>query len=164
MSLSKNVPSATVTASNTAASFGLTSQSGTLGSQSELSTGDYNFSILDKATSDVLGKTNLISNSNKMTLDHSAAESNSANAMSSGQYSLKITGVAGSNISYDLTKIGDSSFGTNGTLSVTGANLAGGSTPASVVFGSNIAPGIPFTSGPAVSALGHSVGQTPGAG
>jgi len=96
LGLSKAVVQSTVTAEGVSIPA-----SGTLGNLSELSTGDYTVSAEDKATSDILGKTNLLSNNSSMTLDHSSAQATAtgANVMSSGQYALKITNVVSARIS-----------------------------------------------------------------
>lgn len=128
LNLYKNASSAQAKAINTVASFASLDEASTLGGMSELGTGGYNFSILDKATSGTLGKANLISNSSSMTLDHSSVESTSslANVMTSGQYTLEITDMNGpTDISYRLTKTGDTSFGNNGTLVGHQADLNG---------------------------------------
>lgn len=157
MALSKKVYTPTVTSSDTASSFtkvgalGPVETSSTLANLSELSTGDYNFSILNKASSATLGKTNLDINSTLISgmtgLDHSTVEADIANALSSGKYSFEIIQqLSATNISYKITKTGDTSFGNNGVLTVNNADLSGSAFVAPVAQSASITtPSSPAT-------------------
>ncbi len=106
-------------------------QGGTLGSMSEMSTGDYSFEVLDLATSAAVGNTNLNSNSTVITGVTSLGEvapTSTATELASGQYSIKITGnnTTTHRVDYTITNLSDSSWGSNGSLVVTGADISSG--------------------------------------
>ncbi len=131
LNLSKKVLAATVTSGAITATYtAIASQTGTTGTFSELTTGDYSFNTLDKATSATQGKVNLDVNSTLIagmtSFSNSTAASLSAgaNVMTSGTYTLKINATtSATSTDYTITKVGDTSFGTNGSIAVTAANL-----------------------------------------
>ena len=138
MALSKKVTTDTVTNQTLQTSFQVTSSgtavstSGTLGNMSQLNTGDYTFKVLDKATSATVGKSTVDSDSSfigGMKSFNAVAGAGSGtlgtNYMDSGTYTLKVLNAASnSDITFQLTKVGDTSFGSNGVLTVNNANLS----------------------------------------
>jgi flagellin len=95
---------------------------------SELSTGDYSFEILDKATA---------ANQGKATLDVNSKLINGVSGMgtvatpdaelASGKYSIKITGATdATHTSYTITNLTDSTWNTTGSLTVTDADISAG--------------------------------------
>ncbi len=137
LSLSTEVAASQVTTTSSGTDFvdqGTNEQivkSGTLGSMSELSTGDYSFNVLDNAASSTLGKTNLNSSSTLITgvNDLSAVDVSVGGAeLTSGQYTIKITANDTTNdeVSYTITNLTDSSWGTNGSMSVSAADITSG--------------------------------------
>ncbi len=115
LALSTRVASATATSSGTAASFDVTTAGGvpvgaisTAGNLSELTTGDWNLNIADKAISATNGKTILDMNStliggmSSLTSTDSAA---SVTTMTSGKYELKIISTVAGALVTDPTEV-----------------------------------------------------------
>ncbi len=129
LSLSKVVATAQATTSVLGASFGANAaQSGTLNNMSELSTGDYSFEVLDKATDATHGNFNLDTSSKLVTglsgVTGSASPA-SADKMTSGHYKLTIdAATSATSTSYTLTNLDDSTWGTNGSVAVSAVDLS----------------------------------------
>jgi flagellin len=135
MGLSKKVSQAQTTVNNTAADFVTVASktvdpSGTLGNMTELTTGGYAFAVLDKSSTATQGKTTLDSGStlvggvSGMTGSATAA---SANAMTSGKYSIKINAATdATHTDYTITNLSDSSWNGTGSMAVSGADISGG--------------------------------------
>jgi flagellin len=134
LNLSKRVSQATATASGTPVSFQNVTTLGRVETASantnltELSTGDYNFTVIDKATSATEGKATLDSSSSLLggitNLTYSASSA-SATTMTSGKYTLKIdAATSDTTTSYTLSNLTDTTWGTNGKLIVVGANIS----------------------------------------
>lgn len=148
LGLSKVVGSATATNSVVGTSFtaaGATN-SGTLNNLSELSTGDYSVQVLDSGYDTVgaaaASKVNLDTTSKLVTGVSSAggsATQASATPMVSGHYKLTIDAATdATHTSYTLTNLDDNTWGTNGSVSVTGADISAGD----LVDGSNKTLGV----------------------
>jgi flagellin len=131
LNLSKVVASAQATTSVQGASFGAAAaQSGTLNNMSELATGDYSFQILDKATDATHGNFNLDASS-KLVTGLSGVTGTvspaSADKMTSGHYKLTIDAATdATHTSYTVTNLDDNTWGTNGSISVAGADISSG--------------------------------------
>ena len=129
LSLSKVVTAATPTAIVTGASYAAgPTISGTVNNMSELATGDYNFEVVDVAAAAGTGKFKLDSASkllSGLTSVAGTAAPDSTDEMTSGRYKLTIDDVAAADdVSYTITNLDDSTWGTNGSISVTNADLA----------------------------------------
>ena len=132
LSLSKVVSSAQATDSVVGSSFAAAgaAQSGTLNGMSELATGDYSFQVLDKATDATHGKFNLDTTS-KLVTGLSGVTGTvspaSADKMTSGHYKLTIDAATNAtSTSYTLTNLDDNTWGTNGSVAVTAADISSG--------------------------------------
>lgn len=137
LNLSKVVATTQVTNSVVGASFNAagSTQSGTLNNMTELSTGDYSFQVLDKATDATHGNFNLDTNSKLvagLTGVSGSASPASADKMVSGHYKLTIdAATSATSTSYTVTNLDDNTWGNNGSVSVTNVDLsATGSTGA----------------------------------
>ena len=131
LSLSKVVASAQAITGVQGASFGAAAaQSGTLNNMSELATGDYSFEVLDTATDATHGNFNLDSGS-KLVTGLSGVTGTvtpaSADKMVSGHYKLTIDAATdATHTSYTLTNLDDNTWGTNGSVGVSGADISSG--------------------------------------
>ncbi len=128
LQLSKVVSSSQPTNSVTGASFAAgASKSGTLGTLAELTTGDYSFEVLDKATNATnTGKATLDTNSKLVTGVSAIAGSatpGATEAMTSGRYKLTIDSV-GALTGYTVTNLDDSTWQNNGSIAVSNADLS----------------------------------------
>jgi flagellin len=99
---------------------------------SELSTGDYSLNVIDKATSTLIGKTNLDANStliSGMTSLGASATSAATLVMSSGMYEVKILAATGDTTTqYEIKNLTDTKWnGGSGKLTVVEDLSAGGS-------------------------------------
>jgi flagellin len=165
LSLSKLVAAATPTPIVTGASYDAAGPriSSTLNNMSELATGDYSFEVMDVAAAANTGKFKLDASSkllSGLTSVSGTAGPTSTDEMTSGRYKLTIDDVtADDDISYTLTNLDDSTWGNNGSLSVTNADLTASSgalvddagTPA------NLGITLAFTSDPAGLTAGQSM-------
>ena len=127
LNLSTKVTADTATYNHVSDSFSAGARTSTLGSMTELTTGDYQFEILDKATSDTQGKvaldtsSSLISGTSNITHLGAAA---TGTELASGRYNIKITNVVSStDVSYLITNLDDSTWNTSGSMTVSNANL-----------------------------------------
>jgi flagellin len=174
LNLSKVVATSQVTSGSVGASYnaGGAAVSGTLNNMSELTTGDYSFQVLDKAASSTtVGKTNLDSTSKLVTgvsglagSATAASASTTAGNMVSGHYKLSIDAATSStSTSYTITNLDDNTWGVNGSVSVTNADLSSGSgSSGNLVDAANATMGINlgFTGGAAAGAAGLATGTT----
>jgi flagellin len=130
LSLSKVVASAQATKSVVGASFAAAGAvtSGVLNNLSELATGDYSFEVLDKATSATTSKATLDTTSKLISGTSSMTGTATASTlMVSGHYKLTIdAATSATSTDYTLTNLDDSTWGSNGSMSVTAADLSGG--------------------------------------
>jgi len=130
LDLSKVVTAATATLLTNNDSFAAAvTESSTLGSMTELSTSDYGFEILDKATSATQGKASLDVNSQLITGVNALGtqDSPTGTELTSGRYNLKITAVTdATHVSYILTNLDDSSWNTTGSMTVANADISAG--------------------------------------
>jgi flagellin len=127
MDLSENVVNDTATFVDSSDSFSAGTTSSQLGNLSELSTGDYSFEVLKKATSATLGKATLDTASTL--INGVGSMSNTAIAatteLTSGRYNIKVDAVAGDDdVSYTITNLDDSTWNTNGSMSVVNADIS----------------------------------------
>lgn len=129
LDLSEVVSAATASFVDVSDSFTGGTSSSQLGNMSELSTGDYSFEILNKATSATQGKavldttSTLISGVNAL----GTQDTPTGTELASGRYNLKITAVAGAtDVSYVLTNLDDSSWNTTGSMTVSNADISAG--------------------------------------
>jgi flagellin len=101
-------------------------QGGTLGNMTKLTTGDYSFEVLGKATDATHGaataSTALLTGVSGL----STATTGTAAAEQSGHYRLTITNVdnTADTVSYKLENLDDSTWGTNGAVTVTAQSVA----------------------------------------
>ncbi len=127
LNLSENVSNDTATFVNTSDSFDLGTTSSQLGSMSELSTGDYSFEVLNKATSDLLGKVTLDTASTLIngvgSMSNTAATATAE--LTSGRYNVKIDSVTdATHVSYTITNLDDASWNLTGSMSVTAKDIS----------------------------------------
>lgn len=141
--------------------------SGTLNNMSEMATGDYTFEVLDKATAAGQGKANLDTTSKLVTGVGSLSGSTtaaSADAMVSGHYKLTIDAASSAtSTSYTLTNLDDNTWGNNGSIAVTAADLgnATGSTGDLVdSAGDTLGINLGFTAGAVSGAADLIAGQS----
>lgn len=167
LNLSKVVANSQPTTSVRGASFSADAlHSGTLNNMSELTTGDYSFEVLDKAADATHGNFNLDAGSKLVTgLSgvSGTASPTSADAMTSGRYKLTIdAATSATSTSYTLTNLDDSTWGSNGSISVT-ENLgsATGSTGALLdAAGDSLGITLAFTGGTVSGAADLIAGQS----
>jgi len=137
LSLSKVVSTNQATNSVIGASFVTTTgavTSGTLNGLTELATGDYSFQVLDTATSVTTAKATLDTSSKLVTgvnaLTGTAASSTAVTAgtgLVSGHYKITIDAATGTNTtSYTITNLDDTTWGTNGSVSVSNKDISSG--------------------------------------
>lgn len=128
LNLSDAVSADTATFVDVSDSFSGGTTSSQLGSMSELSTGDYSFEILNKATSATQGKATLDTTSTLLSgVNALGTTNNPAGELASGRYNLKITGVAGAaDVSYIITNLDDSSWNTTGSMTVSNEDISAG--------------------------------------
>lgn len=129
LDLSEVVSAATASFVDVSDSFSGGTSSSQLGNMTELSTGDYSFEILNKATSATQGKavldtsSTLISGVNAL----STQDSPTGTELASGRYNIKITNVAADNdVSYVITNLDDSTWNTTGSMTVSNADITAG--------------------------------------
>lgn len=167
LNLSKVVGSATTTNSavpltSFAAAGAITS--GTLNNMSELSTGDYSIKVLDQATDATHAKVTLDTTSKLITGvsalagDVSTAATGAAGTdMTSGRYKLTIDKVTdATHTDYTITNLDDSTWGTNGSIAVVGADISGGNL-LDAAGGATLGVKLTFTSGAAGLVAGQSM-------
>jgi flagellin len=127
-------------------SFSGGTTSSTLGSMSELTTGDYSFEILDKAVSATRGKATLDSTSSLVSgVNALGTEVAAAGELASGRYNIKVTNVTSSDdVSYIITNLDDSTWNTTGSMTVSNVdigdgkvNTTGGHAGITLTFGTN---------------------------
>jgi flagellin len=169
LNLSKVVASATSTNSVVGASYTVAgaTTSGTLNNMSELATGDYSFEVLDKATSATQGKANLDASSKLVTGVGSMAGATTAastDAMVSGRYKLTVDAAASAtSTSYTLTNLDDNTWGNNGSIAVTGADLSDAGSDGDLLDaagGATLGLNLGFTAGYATGAADLVAGQS----
>ena len=151
MNLSEKVSADTADFVDVSNSFSGGTTSSQLGSMSELSTGDYSFEILDTATSALQGKATLDSSSALLSGVNALSTSASpAGELTSGRYNIKVTAAASAtDVSYIITNLDDSSWGTSGSMSVSNEDIAAGN----VLDDTGAATGIALTFGTDPSGL-----------
>jgi flagellin len=166
LNLSKVVATAQTTNSVVGTSYtaaGAT-QSGTLNGMSELATGDYSFEVLDSGYDTVgaaaASKANLDTTSKLVTGVKSvggSATAASTDAMVSGHYKLTIDAATdATHTSYTVTNLDDNSWGNNGSIAVTGADISAGDL-LDAAGGATLGAKIGFTSDPAGMIKGQSM-------
>jgi len=171
LNLSKVVASVTATDSVVGASFAAAGvgASGTLNGMTALTTADYSFEVMDKAISATQGKTTLASSSKLVDgvsgMAGTVSPASATDAMTSGRYQLTIdAATSATSTSYTIKNLDDSTWGTNGSLSVVGADLgsATGSTGALLdgVGGATIGVTLSFTGGTVAGAADLVAGQS----
>lgn len=171
LNLSKVVASVTATDSVVGASFNAAgvSASGTLNGMTALTTADYSFEVMDKAISATQGKTTLASSSKLVdgvsAMAGTVSPASATDAMTSGRYQVTIdAATSATSTSYTIKNLDDSTWGTNGSLSVVGADLgsATGSTGALLdgVGGDSIGVTLSFTGGAVAGAADLVAGQS----
>jgi flagellin len=130
LDLSKVVSAATATLLSNNDSFAAAiNESSTLGQMTELSTSDYSFEILDKATSATQGKTTLDVNSQLVSGVNALTSQNNPTGteLTSGRYNIKFTAVAGAaDVSYIITNLDDSTWNGTGSMTVSNADISAG--------------------------------------
>jgi flagellin len=130
LDLSKVVSAATATLLSNNDSFAAAvNESSTLGSMTELTTSDYSFEILDKATSATQGKATLDVNSQLISGVNALGTQNSPTGteLTSGRYNIKFTAVtAADDVSYIITNLDDSTWNTTGSMTVSNADISAG--------------------------------------
>jgi flagellin len=110
-------------------SFSGGTTSSQLGSMSELSTGDYSFEILNKATSATQGKATLDTTSTLLSGVNALGTqaSPTGTELASGRYNVKITNVvSATDVSYTITNLDDSTWNTTGSMTVSNADISAG--------------------------------------
>ena len=171
LNLSKVVASVTATDSVVGASFAAAGvgASGTLNGMTALTTADYSFEVMDKAVSATQGKTTLASSSKLVDgvsgMAGTVSPASATDAMTSGRYQVTIdAATSATSTSYTIKNLDDSTWGTNGSLSVVGADLgsATGSTGALLdgVGGDSIGVTLSFTGGAVAGAADLVAGQS----
>ena len=129
LNLSKAVSAATGSFVDVSDSFSGGTTSSQLGSMTQLSTGDYSFEILNKATSATQGKATLDSTSSLLSGVNALGTQNAPTGteLASGRYNIKITNVASAtDVSYTITNLDDSSWNTTGSMTVSNADISAG--------------------------------------
>jgi flagellin len=127
--LSEVVAGDTATFVDVSDSFSGGTTSSTLSNLSELSTGDYSFELLDKATSATQGKATLDTSSQLISGVNvlGTQASPTGTELASGRYNVKITNVASAtDVSYVITNLDDSSWNTTGSMTVSNADISAG--------------------------------------
>jgi flagellin len=127
LDLSEVVSAATGTFTQVSDSFTAGTTSGTLGSMSQLSTGDYSFEVLDKATSATQGKASLDTTSTLINGVNALGTqaSPTGTELASGRYNIKITNMtAADDVSYVITNLDDSTWNGTGSMTVSNADLS----------------------------------------
>lgn len=171
LNLSKVVASVTATDSVVGASFAAAGvgASGTLNGMTALTTADYSFEVMDKAISATQGKTTLASSSKLVDgvsgMAGTVSPASASDVMTSGRYQVTIdAATSATSTSYTIKNLDDSTWGTNGSLSVVGADLgsATGSTGALLdgVGGDSIGVTLSFTGGAVAGAADLVAGQS----
>ena len=171
LNLSKVVASVTATDSVIGASFAAAGvgASGTLNGMTALTTADYSFEVTDKAVSATQGKTTLASSSKLVdgvsAMAGTVSPASASDVMTSGRYQVTIdAATSATSTSYTIKNLDDSTWGTNGSLSVVGADLgsATGSTGALLdgVGGDSIGVTLSFTGGAVAGAADLVAGQS----
>lgn len=129
LDLSEVVSAATASFVDVSDSFSGGTSSSQLGNMSELSTGDYSFEVLNKATSATQGKavldttSTLVSGVNAL----GTQDAPTGTELASGRYNLKITAVAADDdVSYVLTNLDDSTWNGSGSMTVSNADITAG--------------------------------------
>ena len=129
LDLSEVVSAATASFVDVSDSFSGGTSSSQLGNMSELSTGDYSFEVLNKATSATQGKavldtsSTLISGVNAL----GTQDAPTGTELASGRYNLKITAVAADDdVSYVLTNLDDATWNGSGSMTVSNADITAG--------------------------------------
>ena len=122
LNLSTKVTADTATYTFTTDSFTAGAQTSTLGSMTELTTGDYQFEILDTATSGTQGKATLDTSSALVTglsnFSHTTTAA-TGSELASGRYNFNVTNVTSStSVDYLITNFDD-----NTTITATGVDL-----------------------------------------
>ncbi len=144
LNLSDVVSADTATFVNVSDSFSGGTTSSQLGSMSELTTGDYSFEVLDKATSALVGKATLDTTSSLLSgVNALGTAAATGTELASGRYNLKVTAVAGAaDVSYVITNLDDNTWNTSGSLTVSNADIqdgavdgTGGTTGVTLTFG-----------------------------
>ncbi|MBI5943502.1 MAG: flagellin [Chloroflexi bacterium] len=151
LNLSERVTADTATFVDVSDSFSGGTTSSQLGSMAELTTGDYSFEVLDKATSATQGKATLDTTSSLLSGVNALGTSASpAGELASGRYNIKVTNVASAtDVSYIITNLDDSSWNTTGSMTVSNANISAGN----VLTSGAAATGISLTFGTDPSGL-----------
>ncbi|MFN8383470.1 MAG: flagellin [Anaerolineales bacterium] len=129
LKLSEKVAAADATFVDVSDSFTGGAETSQLGNMSELSTGDYSFEVLDKATSATRGKATLDVSSTLMSGVNALDTQNSPTGteLASGRYNIKITNVAADDdVSYVITNLDDSTWNTTGSMTVSNADITAG--------------------------------------
>lgn len=130
LDLSKVVSAATATLLSNNDSFAAAvNESSTLGSMTELTTSDYSFEILDKATSATQGKAKLDVNSQLVSGVNALGTQNAPTGteLTSGRYNIKFTAVdAADDVSYIITNLDDSTWNGTGSMTVSNADISAG--------------------------------------
>jgi flagellin len=125
---------------------------------SELSTGDYSFQVLDKATSATQGKATLDVSSTLVNGVNALGSVNNATAeLASGRYNIKITNVtAADDVSYVITNLDDSTWNTTGSMTVSNADITAGNVLDSAKTGT-VGIALTFATDPAGLVAGQSM-------
>ncbi|HNK62620.1 MAG TPA: flagellin [Anaerolineales bacterium] len=147
LNLSEVVSAATATFVDVSDSFSGGTTSSQLGNMSELSTGDYTFEVLDKATGALQGKASLDTTSTLVSGVNALGTqaSPTGTELASGRYNIKITNVAAADdVSYVITNLDDSTWNTSGSMTVSNADISAGNI---VDAGGTNTVGIAFTFG-----------------
>jgi flagellin len=157
LNLSAKVTADTATFVDVSDSFSGGTTSSQLGSMSELTTGDYSFEVLDKATSATQGKAALDTTSSLISGVNALGTSNApAGELASGRYNIKITNVASAtDVSYIITNLDDSTWNTTGSMTVSNANISAGNVLTSGATATGVA--LTFATDPAGLVAGQSM-------
>jgi len=129
LNLSERVTADTASFVDVSDSFSGGTTSSQLGSMSELTTGDYSFEVLDKATSATQGKATLDTTSSLLSGVNALGTqaSPTGTELASGRYNIKVTNVASAtDVSYIITNLDDSSWNTTGSMTVSNADISAG--------------------------------------
>jgi flagellin len=159
LKLSEKVSAAAVSMVDVTDSFSGGVTSSTLGNMTELTTGDYSWEILDKATSATQGKAILDTTNSLITGVNALGTqaSPTGTELTSGRYNIKITNVAADDdVSYVITNLDDSSWNTTGSMTVSNADISGGNILNTAKTGT-IGIALTFASDPAGLVAGQSM-------
>jgi flagellin len=160
LDLSKAVSAATATLLSNSDSFAAAiNESSTLGQMTELTTSDYSFEILDKATSATQGKATLDVNSQLISGVNALATQNAPTGteLTSGRYNIKFTAVAGAaDVSYIITNLDDSTWNTTGSMTVSNADISAGNILDTAKTGT-VGLALTFASNPSALVAGQSM-------